>query len=101
MVESLQLAIATSLPFYRDRNGVKRRTPLPTNFALTSALGSPSSSLDTNPGIALPKSPRCQACSTSASESRYRSSAMQSDLVLAEVDLVLQGSGVLAPHDLH
>src|SRR5215510_2098655 len=66
---------------YMDRKGVRRRTGLSASFALSSALGSPRSSLETNPvaRIASPSSPRFAACSMSASESLYRSRTMHSD----------------------
>jgi hypothetical protein len=59
---------------YIDRKGVKRRTTLPAKFALSSALGSPRSSPETDPvaRIASARSPRCAACSMSASESLNR-----------------------------
>src|SRR6185437_8390177 len=66
---------------YIDRKGVNRRTGPSASFALSSAPGSPSSSLETNPvaRIAAPSSPRFAACSRSASESLYRSRTMHSD----------------------
>src|SRR5215472_11148192 len=66
---------------YIDRKGVRRRTGLSASCALSSALGSPRSSLETNPvaRIAAPSSPRFAACSRSASESLYRSRTIHSD----------------------
>lgn len=64
-----------------DRKGVKRRTGPSASFALSSALGSPRSSPDTDPvaRIASPISPRFAKCSMSASESLCRSRTMHSD----------------------
>src|SRR6266508_4713532 len=66
---------------YIDWKGVKRRTSLSAIFALSSALGSPTSSPETEPvaRIASIRSPRCAVCSMSASESLYRSWTMHSD----------------------
>jgi hypothetical protein len=60
---------------YMDRNGRKIETPLPAVAAVSSALGSPRSSLETDPvvKIAFMRSLTCVACSMTASESWYRS----------------------------
>ena len=58
---------------YVDWKGPKSRTTLSANFALSSALGSARSSPETDhvAGIVSIRSPRCAACSMSASESLY------------------------------
>jgi hypothetical protein len=66
---------------YIDRKGVKIRTGPPVSIALSSALGSPRSTLEPDPvaRIASPISPRFAACSMSAAESLYRSRTVHSD----------------------
>jgi hypothetical protein len=51
----------STLGLYMDRKGLKRGTPLPAVIAVSSALGSPRSSLETDPvaKIAFMRSPTC------------------------------------------
>ena len=83
-----------------DRKGLKRGIPLPATIAVSSALGSPRSSLETYPfaKIASMRSPTCVLL-----DDRLGVPVSLVDdalgLIFVEVDRVLQRSGVLGPRE--